>query len=215
MEVGKMNLSRGKPIILVLDEMHAMLETINEMLICHYDVIGVTSFSGMLKAIAKHPPSLFILDTEITKSSFYAAMNMPISSGFDVAKVIRKMPDFAKTQILFMAASATAGTITNAIKSGGGGVIIKPPSKVVLLAKITYLLSPVTVTVEQTEKLLNLSGSIKFSQIGFSMLLTRMKTLYNKYKSKETLQTFAEEITAYIQKSKILMAADYEIICRL
>jgi len=47
------------------------------------------------------------------------------------------------------------------------------------------------------------------------MLITRMKTLYAKYPTKETLQTFAEEITEFIEKSKVLMAADYETICRL
>jgi CheY-like chemotaxis protein len=206
---------RGKPVILVFDEMEVMLETINDMLIDYYDVIGVTSFSAILKEVTKRKPSLFLLDTEVTKSSFYPAMKMEISSGFDIAKVIRKMPNFAKTQILFMAAPVTAETITNAIKSGGGGVIVKPPSKVVLMGKIHYLLSPVTVTVEQTERLLLFFANLKFSQIGFSMLLMRMKTLYAQYPTKETLQTFAEEITAYIEKYKILMAADYDIIKKL
>jgi CheY-like chemotaxis protein len=158
--------SSEKPIILAFDEMDVMLETINDMLVDRYDVIGVTSFTGMLKELAKRTPSLFLLDTEMTKPSFYAAMKMEISSGFDIAKVIRKMPNFSKTQILFMAATATAETITNAIKSGGGGVIVKPPSKIVLLGKIHYLLSPVTVTVEQTERLLLLSANLKFSQKG-------------------------------------------------
>ena len=204
-----------RPVILVVDEMQAMLETITEMLKDYYEVITVSNFSGMLKAIAKYNPSLFLLDVEMSKSSFYAAANVPISSGFDIAQQIRKMPEFKKTQILFMAAKVTAETITKAIRSGGGGVIIKPPSKVILLAKINYLLSPVTVTVEQTEKLLLLSENLKFSQLGFSMMIQRMKTLYSKYPTKETVQTFAEEITAFIEKSKILMATDYEIISKL
>jgi CheY-like chemotaxis protein len=210
-----MESSREKPLILAFDEMKVMLETINEMLTDNYDVIGVTSFTGILKEVAKHAPALFLLDTEMSKPSFYAAMKMEIASGFDIAKVIRSMSNFSKTQILFMAATVTAKTIANAIKSGGGGVIVKPPSKVVLLGKINYLLSPVTVTVEQTERLLHLSAHLKFSQIGFSMMLMRMKTLYAKYPTKETLQTFAEEITAFIEKSKIVMAADYEIISKL
>jgi CheY-like chemotaxis protein len=195
-----------KPAVIVVDEMQVMLDTIVEMLSDHYRVIGVTSFGGMLKAATKHNPSLFLLDVEC-KPSFYTAMNVTISNGYDMAKQIRRMPKFSKTQILFMAATATAETITNAIKSGGGGVIIKPPSKVVLLGKVHYILSPVTVTLEQTELLL--SGNHKFSQLGFSMLLTRMKTLYAKYPTQATLQTFAEEITEYIEKYKILMAADY------
>jgi DNA-binding response OmpR family regulator len=123
------------------------------------------------------------------------------------------MPKFNKTQILFMAATATTDTITNAIKCGGSGVIVKPPSKVVLLGKINYLLSPVTVTTEKTEKIL--TGNLKFSQLGFSMLITRMKTLYAQYPTQVTLQTFSEEITTFIEKSKMLMASDYETIIRI
>jgi len=200
------------PTILVLDETQAMLDMIVEILEKHYHVVGVTSFSALLKAIVNYNPSLFLLDTELSKPSFYSAAKTEITSGFDVAKQIRKMPRFVKTQILFMTATAKAQTITNAIKSGGGGVIIKPPSKVVLLGKIHYLLSPVTITIEQTEKIL--TGDTKFSQLAFSMLITRMKTLYAKYPTKETLQTFAEEITGFIEKSKVLMAADYETICK-
>jgi PleD family two-component response regulator len=202
-----------KPVILVLDEMQVMLDTITEMLGDHFEVLGVTNFSTLLKTINKYTPALFLLDTEMSKSSLYTAMNATISSGFDVAKQVRQIPKFKKTQILFMTAIPTAETIANAIKSGGGGLIIKPPSKVVLLGKIHYLLSNVTVTIEKTEKIL--TGNLKFSQLAFSMLITRMKTLYAKYPTQATLQTFAEEITTFIEKSKILMAPDYEIISRL
>jgi len=201
------------PTILVLDEMQVMLDTIIEMLDKHYHVVGVSNFNTLLKAIANYNPSLFLLDTELSKPSFYAVANAEITNGFDVAKQIRKMPRFTKAQILFMTATAKAETIANAIKSGGGGVIIKPPSKVVLLGKIHYLLSPVTITIEQTEKIL--TGDTKFSQLAFSMMITRMKTLYAKYPTKETLQTFAEELTEFVEKSKVLMAANYETICKL
>jgi len=139
--------------ILILDEMQVMLDMITEMLGKYYQVVGVTNFSTLLKAITNYNPSLFLLDTELSKPSFYSVANAEISSGFDIAKQIRKMPRFAKAKILFMTATAKAETITNAIKSGGG-VIIKPPSKVVLLGKIHCLLSPVTITIEQTEKIL-------------------------------------------------------------
>ncbi|MCL1958011.1 MAG: response regulator, partial [Spirochaetes bacterium] len=175
----------SKPTILVFDEMQLMLDTITETLSNYYHVVGVTNFSTMLKAITNSNPSLFLLDTELSKPSFYSAANTQITSGFDVARQIRKMPKFAKTQILFMTATAKAETITNAIKCGGGGVIIKPPSKVVLLGKIHYLLSPVTITIAQTEKIL--TGDTKFTQLAFSMLITRMKALYAKYPTKETL----------------------------
>jgi len=96
------------PTILVLDETQEMLEMVTEMLSYYYNVVGVTNFSSLLKAIVNSNPSLFLLDTELTKSSFYSVANTEISSGFDVARQIRKMPRFAKTQILFMTANAKA-----------------------------------------------------------------------------------------------------------
>jgi len=141
----------SRPTIVVFDETQVMLDSITKMLGKHYHVVGVINFSTLLKAITNYNPSLFLLDTELSKPSFYWPANTEIASGFDMARQIRKIPRFAGTQILFMTATAEAETITNAVKSGGGDIIIKPPNKDALLEKIHCLLSPVTITIEQGE----------------------------------------------------------------
>jgi hypothetical protein len=69
------------------------------------------------------------------------------------------------------------------------------------------------VTVHQAEKLIK--GDHTFMQIGFSMMLTRLKMLYAKNPSQLTLQTCSDEINAFIGKFKGIMGADYAIIDKL
>jgi len=70
-----------------------------------------------------------------------------------------------------------------------------------------------SITLEQAEKLLK--GDYKFKQLGFSMMLTRMKELYNKDPSPATLHHCAAEMNMYIEKFKAIMGADYAFITNL
>ena len=67
-----------------------------------------------------------------------------------------------------------------------------------------------TVTIQQTEKLLK--GTQAFSQLGFSMMLTRLRTMYSKNPSQATLQSGMNEINAFLDKFETIMGADYAII---
>ena len=69
------------------------------------------------------------------------------------------------------------------------------------------------VTLEQAEKLLK--GHQKFSQLGFSMMLTRHRSLYAKSPSPSTVQNCASEINVFLEKFKALMGQDYSIISNL
>lgn len=69
------------------------------------------------------------------------------------------------------------------------------------------------VTLQQTEKLLK--GSQSFSQLGFSMLLTRLKGIYAKDSSPATLQSCMKEINAFLDKFKGIMGGDYAIISKM
>jgi hypothetical protein len=68
----------------------------------------------------------------------------------------------------------------------------------------------VKVTPEQTVKLLQ--GDHIFSQLGFSMMLTRLKVLYAENPSDEVLQKAMDEINAFLAKFKPIMGPDYKII---
>jgi len=69
------------------------------------------------------------------------------------------------------------------------------------------------VTANQTEKLLR--SSQKFSQLGFSMLLTRLKSKYASEPSDDLLQTSTAEINAFLEKFKAIMGSDYNLITKL
>lgn len=69
------------------------------------------------------------------------------------------------------------------------------------------------VTPQQTEKLLQ--GNHTFSQLGFSMMLTRLKGMYAKDPSAAVLKTAMNEINTFIDKFKVIMANDFAIISKL
>lgn len=64
---------------------------------------------------------------------------------------------------------------------------------------------------QQVEKLLQ--GNHTFSQLGFSMLLTRLKGLYAKDPS--GIGKYTSEINVFLEKFNSIMANDYAIISKL
>ena len=69
------------------------------------------------------------------------------------------------------------------------------------------------VTTQQTEKILKSSQS--FSQLGFSMLVTRLKSSYTKNPSPVTVQDCTTQINAFLGKFNAIMGADYATIAKL
>jgi len=69
------------------------------------------------------------------------------------------------------------------------------------------------ITPAQTQKIL--TGDHPFSQLGFSMLVTRLKGIYAKDPSQATLQKCLDEMNAFLQKYGAIMAADYAIISEI
>jgi len=69
------------------------------------------------------------------------------------------------------------------------------------------------ITSAQAEQLLK--GQHNFSQLGFSMLLTRLKLSYDNDPSKESLETAMGEINAFLAKFKGIMKNDCEFISEL
>jgi len=70
-----------------------------------------------------------------------------------------------------------------------------------------------TVTLKQTEKLLK--GNQAFSQLGFSMMITRLKTMYAKDPSPPMLQYCMDEVNLFLKKFSTIMGADYAIIAKM
>ena len=69
------------------------------------------------------------------------------------------------------------------------------------------------ITLEQTEKLLK--GNYRFSQLGFSMLITRLKGLYAIHPNQAFLHTSMDEINIFLLKFKSVMADDFETLASI
>ncbi|MCL1997321.1 MAG: hypothetical protein FWG65_00965 [Turicibacter sp.] len=65
------------------------------------------------------------------------------------------------------------------------------------------------ITTEQTEKLLKSSDS--FTQLGFSMLVSRLRQMY-KIHGASVIKIAEEEINAFLKKYAIIMDADFALI---
>jgi hypothetical protein len=70
-----------------------------------------------------------------------------------------------------------------------------------------------SLTLDQAEKLL--SGNHSFSQLGFSLMVMRMKSQYRKNPDPATLRSCTDEINAFLQKFSMVMAGDYAVISEL
>ena len=69
------------------------------------------------------------------------------------------------------------------------------------------------ITLQQVEKILK--GDLAFSQLAFSMMLTRLKTKYARNPSQATLESCADEINFFLEKFNRTMGHDYEVIKNL
>jgi len=69
------------------------------------------------------------------------------------------------------------------------------------------------ITPLQTKKLL--LEEHNFSQLGFSMMLTRLKGIYAGDSSAEVLEDAAKEINTFLEKFKGIMKNDFAIISKL
>ena len=69
------------------------------------------------------------------------------------------------------------------------------------------------VTADQAKKIM--TGNQKFTQLGFSMLITRLRGSYAKDSSPGSLNTYTGEINAFLKKFNSIMGADYAVIAKL
>ena len=69
------------------------------------------------------------------------------------------------------------------------------------------------VTLEQTKKIL--LGDIVFSQLGFSLMITRLKRTYSDSPDNSVLLNCMNEINAFLTKYNAIMEKDYFLISKL
>ena len=69
------------------------------------------------------------------------------------------------------------------------------------------------ITLQQTEKLLK--GNQTFTQLGFSMMVTRLRTTYVKDPKPSTVQKSMNELNEFLNKFSAIMDTDYSTIIKI
>jgi len=111
--------------VLAVDDMAESLSFISNVLKNHFKVFRVTNGKTALKVLYTQKISLLILD-----------IDMPDMSGFELAEIIRKTPDYAEVPIIFLSGNSTREYVAKAKQVGAVDYIIKPTNYETLLTSV-------------------------------------------------------------------------------
>src|SRR5665647_820992 len=112
--------------ILIADDEPDIIEILNYNLTEEgYRVIAAKNGNEAIELAKIHKPDLIILD-----------VMMPGKSGFEVCKVLRVLPGFENTIIIFLTALNDDSTQIKGLETGGDDYITKPISPKVLISRV-------------------------------------------------------------------------------
>ena len=115
--------------ILIADDEPDILEILQFNLLQEgYEVITAKSGDDAIEKAKKHNPDLIILD-----------IMMPGKTGIEVCNLLRLMPAFQKTLIVFLTAMSDEVTEIKGLETGADDYLTKPISPRVLISKINSL----------------------------------------------------------------------------
>ncbi|MEO9209660.1 MAG: response regulator [Ginsengibacter sp.] len=115
--------------ILIADDEPDILEIIGFNLESEgYDIISAKNGNEALALAKIHKPDLIILD-----------VMMPGKTGFDVCRILRNLPEFKDTIIIFLTAMNDESTEIRGLETGGDDYINKPISPKILITRINAL----------------------------------------------------------------------------
>jgi PleD family two-component response regulator len=121
-----------KPVVLIIDDCPTILYAVNHLLGENYTIYtlpGVEHEKMLAELLKKISPDLFILD-----------YNMPTLSGFNLIPIIRNIPGYKETPIIFLTAEKNVDAVTVAANLGACDFIAKPIDEAVLKKKIAKCL---------------------------------------------------------------------------
>lgn len=119
----------SKKKILIADDEPDILEILQFNLLQEgYEVVTAKSGDEAIEQAKKHNPDLIILD-----------IMMPGKTGIEVCNLLRLMPAFKKTLIVFLTAMSDEVTEIKGLETGADDYLTKPISPRVLLSKISSL----------------------------------------------------------------------------
>ncbi len=115
--------------ILIADDEPDILEIIGFNLEAEgYHIIAANNGNEALALAKLHKPDLIILD-----------VMMPGKTGFDVCRILRNLPEFKETIIIFLTAMNDESTEIRGLETGGDDYINKPISPKILITRINTL----------------------------------------------------------------------------
>ncbi|HSN59998.1 MAG TPA: response regulator transcription factor [Ferruginibacter sp.] len=115
--------------ILIADDEPDILEIIQFNLQQEgYEVVTAKTGDDAIEKAKQNKPDLIILD-----------IMMPGKNGMEVCNILRTMPDFKKTLIVFLTAMSDEGTEIKGLETGADDYLTKPISPKVLLSKVNSL----------------------------------------------------------------------------
>ncbi len=120
--------------ILIADDEPDILEILQFNLLQEgYEVVTAKTGDDAIEKAKKHNPDLIILD-----------VMMPGKTGIEVCNLLRLMPEFKKTLIVFLTAMSDEVTEIKGLETGADDYLTKPISPRVLTSKINSLFRRVT-----------------------------------------------------------------------
>ena len=115
--------------ILIVDDEPDILEILNFNLQKEgYEIFTATDGNDAIVKAKKHEPDLIILD-----------IMMPGKSGIEVCKILRAMPEFEDTLIIFLTALSDDTSEIRGLEIGADDYITKPISTKVIASKVNSL----------------------------------------------------------------------------
>ncbi len=115
--------------ILIADDEPDILEILSFNLNAEgYDVVTAKNGDEAVEKAKQTKPDLIILD-----------VMMPNKTGIEVCKILRKIPDFNTTIIIFLTAMSDESAEIKGLETGADDYITKPISPKVLLSKVNAL----------------------------------------------------------------------------
>lgn len=137
--------SKGKKILIVDDEPD-ILEILEYNLKNEgYDTILAKDGEEGLQKAKQYKPDLIILD-----------VMMPIKNGMEVCKLLRSLPEFNQTIIIFLTAVNDEFSHVKGLESGGDDFISKPVTPKILVTKVNALFR--RVSQQETSNIIVING---------------------------------------------------------
>jgi two-component system chemotaxis response regulator CheY len=117
----------GKPSVLVVDDDSMMRKMLRLTLLSeNYQVIGeAANGKSAIELCARLKPELVLLD-----------INMPVMDGLQALEEIRKVSP--ATMVMMVSAESTMDRVSEAIKKGAAGFVVKPLNAATVLDRIGH-----------------------------------------------------------------------------